>query len=101
MAEFTKGKWKISFPYIYQKNNHGSYRFHITINIEGHQDSGNYTSREELEANARLIAAAPDLYAACKELTVALDNCPGEFNYDPKIEDRAKAALAKADKKGE
>ena len=38
------------------------------------------------------------LLAACKELTDALNNCPGSFNYDPKIEDRAKAAIEQAEK---
>ncbi len=33
---------------------------------------GSGLSREEITANARLIAAAPDLLAACKELVVAV-----------------------------
>ena len=70
---YTKGEWKMNFPFVYQKNNYGSYRFHITINTEGHKDNGDYTEREELEANARLIAAAPDLLKACEKVQDWLD----------------------------
>ena len=46
---------------------------------------------EELDANARLIAAAPDLLACLKEtLAVATRNEEGDFA------DRARAAIAKA-----
>ena len=39
-----------------------------------------------------------NLLEACKDLIKALNNCPGEFNYDPKIEDRARQAIAEAEK---
>ena len=55
--------------------------------------------KKEIEANARLMAAAPELLEALKTLITALDNCPGEFNYPAKIEDMARAVIAKA--KGE
>jgi len=64
--------------------------------IVGHQRDGNHGEAIiEAEANAKLIAAAPDLLAACKRLL--------EEVSDPRIwgryVDRARAAIAKA--KGE
>ncbi len=61
----------------------------------------------ERDANAHLIAAAPELLEACEDLLQALDNCPGTFNYSPLdefmailvVEDRARQAISKA--KGE
>ncbi len=51
----------------------------------------------ELNDNANLIAAAPDLLKACKGLVAVLMDCPGTFNYDPAVEDAAAAAIAKAE----
>jgi hypothetical protein len=48
---------------------------------------------EDREANARLIAAAPDLLAALEALTANLDE--GDFISLTRI-DAAKAAIAKA-----
>ncbi len=64
---------------------------------------GNATSGDIPEANARLIAAAPDLLAACEELCHRLEvnelvnrpHAPGN-EYDQPAYDRAKAAIAKA-----
>lgn len=50
---------------------------------------------EEIQANARLIAAAPELLEALEEL-IAMNNC----NYDRTIQEngykKARAAIAKA-----
>lgn len=71
----------------------------------------------EAQANARLIAAAKDLYAACKEMLVICERF-GQHEVDCATQaanvadefdamgctcgiSKAKAALAKADKKGE
>jgi len=53
----------------------------------------------EVQANAQLIAAAPDLLQAAKELTTALDDCPGAFNYPTYLEDNLRAAIKKAGSK--
>ncbi len=50
-------------------------------------------------ANARLIAAAPDLLAACEELLEDQCHAIKQCGYDPKDSDtinRARAAIAKA-----
>ena len=52
------------------------------------------TSLDEISANARLIAAAPDLLAAC-EAIVALEDGQGRLNL-PMCAGQARAALARA-----
>ena len=54
-------------------------------------------TREEMWANARLIAAAPDLLEACKQMLAALDQLhrEGLREYHP-IADDTRAAIAKA-----
>lgn len=64
------------------------------------EDEGDVVTEED-DANAHLIAAAPDLLAALKEL-VDYDegsNEPGEFGYE--ILQRCKAAIAKAEGRSE
>ncbi len=52
-------------------------------------------SREEMKANARLIAAAPDLLAVLENMFTEF----GDFEYDVAAISAARAAIAKA--KGE
>ncbi|KKL85876.1 hypothetical protein LCGC14_1950300, partial [marine sediment metagenome] len=59
---FTKGEWKAHLP----KEGNGYWK----IMCKG-KEIGllyNATTDEELEANANLIASAPDLYEALKEI---------------------------------
>lgn len=49
---------------------------------------------EDVEANARLIAAAPDMYEALKALYNSIDSC---VELNPKVLFKARAAIAKAD----
>lgn len=49
----------------------------------------------ENEANAHLLAAAPDLLAACKQAVEFLDNGPGGTGMDAACV-RVRAAIAKA-----
>jgi len=39
----------------------------------------------------------PEMLEVLKELIKALDNCPGNFNYSPLIEDKARLIIAKAE----
>lgn len=55
------------------------------------QDRANFISE--------VVNMHDELVDVCRDLLTALDNCPGEFNYDPDIEDRAKAVVALAEKK--
>jgi len=66
-TKFTSGEWKVGYPAINEPD-----RFIITADNDGivhaHVYGANGTTREieEAEANAKLIAAAPDLFKACK-----------------------------------
>lgn len=53
----------------------------------------------ENEANAHLLAAAPDLLAACKQAVEFLDNGPDGTGVDAACV-RVRAAIAKAEGKG-
>lgn len=59
---------------------------------QGHEMS---LPREQVESNARLIAAAPDLLLACDALLVAIDNGVS-MNGDHKCYRAAMVAIAKA-----
>ena len=60
MIEFTKGKWEYwkdaNYPYWYV----------------GKKGSGRYLATVDKEANARLIAAAPDMYELLLEIKEVL-----------------------------
>lgn len=49
-------------------------------------------------ANARLIAAAPELLEACRDAASKIDDClDGKINFRSDFADRLKAAIAKAE----
>ena len=78
MSGHTKGPWKAYETEVYFANNAGG------LSVAGCPDA---------EANARLIAAAPELLEAPEEMLVNYADClPGE---SPKI-DKARAAIDKA-----
>ena len=99
MAEFTKGEWEIQGQHIVggeERHTNGRKRNKLGISsasysnviakIHGDMDL------EAPKANARLIAAAPDLYAACD---LALHNEGKRWSEIKKV---LVAALAKARK---
>lgn len=53
MSQYTKGKWTVDPTYDWVRDKTGR----VVANCTGHEDQ---------KANAHLIAAAPDLYEACK-----------------------------------
>jgi hypothetical protein len=63
MSEHTKGPWEISKI----GNNYDQYVVYAEADTRG----ANIVNTVEGEANARLIAAAPDLLEACKKLLTA------------------------------
>lgn len=84
--KFTPGPWMLSGRTVYALNDQGFNRFSAQV-----QDA--HTSAVELEANARLIAAAPELLEALEALTANYaDVEPG----GSKNVDKARAAIAKA-----
>lgn len=92
---YTPGKWIIK----YQFNVYNEKGRHIAA-CGGH--SSNIDAEKvyaENVSNAQLISAAPELFEACKNILHALENCPGEFNYSPSIEDNLRNAIKKAEGK--
>ena len=77
---FTPGPWLLSGRTVYALNDEGFNRFSALV-----QDA--HTPGDELEANARLMAAAP-------ELLLALE-CLLKADHDD-VRAMARAALAKA-----
>ncbi len=73
------------------------------------QESGNIPNHEQAEANARLIAAAPELLAACKAALERLSFAAPEVQpasrpalfIDQSTYKQLRAAIAKAEKEAE
>lgn len=91
-AEHTPGKWKVEGS----DNPDGSNL--IVLDEDGRViadmcDSCGVEDCEEAEANARLIAAAPDLLEALRDLH---DACAHWEDQDDPVLVRARAAIAKA-----
>ena len=88
----TQGEWYVSdIPqedgcYIYTNNN----RFSAIARVY----KGNNPHAAEAEANARLIAAAPDLLEALEEAIFHVDSV-----FNPNLKGKCEAAISKA--KGE
>jgi len=99
-AEHTPGPWFVS---VHDDNNETVVRCRenqgyepIICNCE--YDNIDIVTVEELAANARLIAAAPNLLAACKDLVRRAETMTdGEWGEPEEIA-QAKAAIAQAEK---
>lgn len=100
----TPGEWQIedgNFVYVLDAES-GTNRFWAGISA-GYIGTGARTSKEEIYANARLIAAAPKLLVALRAMLVATDSKETEAfkgHYDTYLHTvaipRAIAAIAKA-----
>jgi len=98
-TKWTPGPWRVSSesPRIIQKDYRaiGSDAGFLIASTMGRDNSGFYASEQEADANANLIAAAPELYDVCERL---LDAVPYVSEYDVPMGlwDDIRAALAKA-----
>jgi len=84
----TKGPWLISGSTVYAINQDDCNRFSARV-YEGHDDFDKKISREEVEANALLMSAAPEMLAALEAVLSVADRATVEF-------DLARTAIAKA-----
>ena len=94
----TKRKWELSKftgKIVVKENNHT--RIICTLEVGKQAQFGPVKMPPQAEADAHLIVAAPDLLEACKAITADLDNCPGDFNYNPVSEDNLRTAIKKAE----
>lgn len=67
----TPGPWILNGTLVHKQHDEKRDRFSIWV-----QDHNNVCDKGEIEANARLVSAAPDLLEACK---AALDMIPSGF----------------------
>ncbi len=80
MSAHTPGPWFYEKPFFVTTNHHAICRMKNTL-------------RDDTEANARLISAAPDLLEALMDLTTLYEISSGR---DPVFVSKARAAIAKA-----
>jgi len=84
-ATFTPGPW-----YTYQS--------HKDVNRHIASKDGKSIAKEVHHANARLIAAAPEMYEMCKLLEECMEFIDGKDGYDASYElAKVREVLAKVD----
>lgn len=89
MGKHTKGPWEV----YYYKPGHAPW---VRTHLGEHVTSVDSDITDDLEANARLIAAAPELLEACREVAAGqLDNDPPE-RFIARMREVCRAAIAKA-----
>jgi hypothetical protein len=75
MSKHTQGKWDVRYDvigyHVVQENGF------LIANIS------DYNFKNDAEANARLISAAPELLEALKNIIVAVEGIEGNDNYTP------------------
>ena len=92
--KFTPGPWLIageSATFVYALGPEGTNVFWCDVQAAGRERA----SRDELIANAHLIAAAPELYEALESARTWVDECGAQAGLQA-ILDEIDAALAKA-----
>ena len=100
MSKHTPGPWMAHFEEAYFVTGPDLGRVAMMTNLKGAHGLGGRRSGNESAANARLIAAAPDLLDALEELSLLMDDVRnGEYTPDHLTTQPARAAIAKA--KGE
>jgi hypothetical protein len=91
--EHTPGPWKRYGLTIYASQH---YRNRFSASLQAGIDADNkWTPYEELEANARLMASAPDLLAALKAIITWNNDTPWEDRV--KLLDEAANLIARAE----
>jgi hypothetical protein len=95
MSKFTNGPWLREGTTVYALMHAGwkkgveQFKNRFYCSVQHDKDC----SEEEAEANARLIAAAPDLLEALEALFNAADSCT---DLTPDVMRKAQAAIKKA-----
>ena len=90
-ANMTEGRCSTPQLYVISESEQIARISHI----QGHGRQGEAANIDERIANARLIAAAPELLAACKALVQQIDNGSSLTGGEVQVEN-ARAAIAKA-----
>ncbi len=92
MSKCTKGKWEIKGNGVAIFDRQNKTAHFITYNIYG-------WTTEEAQANARLIAAAPEMYEMLKEEIIPTSDYGGIISFER--EKKIKTLLARIDGEGE
>jgi len=71
MTKHTPSPWKLEGTMVYALEHHGwkNGKEQVTNRFSACLQKGPTISKEELEANAQIMKAAPDLFQALKDLT--------------------------------
>jgi hypothetical protein len=93
MSKHTPGPWVAEFEETYNVRGPDEGRVAICMNLKGRYGLGGRRTGAESAANARLIAAAPDLLETLREL---VDGMPDVEDSEGRVLFRARAAIAKA-----
>ncbi len=99
-SEYTKGEW-VACPVLREGKYDGTFGI-VVCGKAGTDDVGiaDVVGWPEAEANAHLIAAAPDMYEALKELSEWLYGANIPFSSKKiHVKRKARQALAKAENK--
>ena len=97
MTQHTKGPWRRSGRFVYALGTGGTNIF--STNVQGGGSTSDAATPEEMEANARLIAAAPEMIKALHDALHALEahlDSNGQV-HDGCTADYIRAAIAKAE----
>lgn len=103
MSDHTPGPWSADYGDFSAYCETGA---EVCKATKGNHDDGTSIPEDEMEANLRLVAAAPELLAACRMLRACLaDWCEIAEDDDQRDDDHqamrdAQAAIAKAEGKG-
>jgi hypothetical protein len=88
-TQHTPGPWSIDWNFIVAPDPSGEHADVYIAEIAESDEDGRIPSEDQIEANARLIAAAPDLLAALQHV-LERATMPGF------LRDEVKAAIARA-----
>ena len=92
MDKHTPGPWKAHFEEAYFVTGPDLGRVAMMMNLKGAHGMGGRRSGDESAANARLIAAAPDLLQSLKEVVDWLEL----GDHESVMHTKARLAIAKA-----
>ena len=92
--EYTGGEWRVNRTEGKNKEEFAEYIVTSFPNggVKGIALIRTYPYRLESEANARLIASAPDLYEACQAIVKWLDDIPGHVGRQIKFSEAGETA---------
>jgi hypothetical protein len=96
MSKHTEGPWTRKYQERFHHDNSAGIRAANGLYIAAALDRNSFDLDDEVEANACLIAAAPDLLAACEASLKVMEEIPGYRDLVRDAESACRAAIARA-----